>query len=295
MTADEFRAARERLGLTPDGMAIELGLTPRTVAAIEAGSHKVSRGAAGHLALLVAADEQTAVLLASGLPPCPVYEAWERGVEGQNAEQILASLARLDAHAAECPLCTARSDYLRIHGPPDPAPTPPWPMRILNWIHESIDYLPGPLRPPPGEAGEGRRVGAMLSVPFSLLVIVIAGVGSIIKPFDGGPEPGWTGEALKLCIVVPLLYGIGFYLSGWGFDITRSLRHRFVGYVLRGTLTAASVYGTAGVMMTFVEEGHGWMDVLVITPIFSLMGAIAGAIYWMKHRKAGTIPPPLAR
>lgn len=147
MTADDVIAARRTLGLTPDALAAELGLTPAVVAAWEAGAVAVPRRFARDLAWRLAAAEREAALAASGLPECAWVGAWASAPAASAAKAQLARLEALQAHAAACPECRAREAYVADRFPAMPAPPVAGWVAALGWVSERVDRLPPWLRP----------------------------------------------------------------------------------------------------------------------------------------------------
>ncbi|HET7456817.1 MAG TPA: helix-turn-helix domain-containing protein [Gemmatimonadaceae bacterium] len=290
MTADELRAARERLSLSVDDLAAELGLTPHVVEAMERGKVRVPRDVGQLLAWRVASAEGDAVLAASGLPPCPVADAILAGAADKGPKAILAASKECVAHAASCPTCQARADHLARYAPPLPEFPLPWWVRAVGFLQHLPDRLPRPLRPPPGDASEGRRVAVVAAAglsAFAAFVFTLFAVGQLSR---GRFDASGLAEQLGALVVIVAGYFVGFYMAGWVVDLTRPIRHRFVGYVLRGALCALAIYGTIGVAMPIIDGSFDYKDVPPVTAIMSVIGAVAGAVLWVKDRVSGKLP-----
>lgn len=290
MTREEFAAARATLGLSIDDVAAELNVPPHSVAAMESGAIRVPTRIAKELAYRAALREQEAILEESGLPECPTAAALERAAAGSESGSAAEILEKMLAHSASCPACRARAEYLERHAPALPEyPMPGW-VRGIGWIERELRRLPSFLRPPEGDAGEGRRVGVFTAAGFSLLAIGIALFALVTGALGHASDPGWWRQPLEIAVLVPVAYFVGFFLAGWGFDATRRIRHRFAGYVIRGAVAAASVYGTIGLMMPVIEKGSDLRAWPVIVAICAVLGAVGGGVLWVAHRMRGKLP-----
>ena len=290
MTPEEFTAARGTLELSVEEIAAELNLPLHSVEAMEAGTIRVPGRVAKDLAFRVALRQRQAVLEASGLPECPTAAALERAATGAEAESAMSLFEKLTAHSASCPACKARSEYLDSHAPALPEyPMPAW-IRGIGWIDQQLGRIPRFLRPPEGDAGEGRRIAVFTAAGFSLLAIGIGLLAAVLSALGHASDAGWWREPLAIAVLVPIAYFIGFYLAGWGFDLTRGIRHRFDGYVVRGALAAASIYGTIGLVMPALDEKFHLRELPVMIAFFTVFGAIGGGVLWVVHRVKGKLP-----
>jgi hypothetical protein len=290
MTREEFAAARATLGLSIDDVAAELNVPPHSVAAMETGAIRVPRSIARGLRYRAAARERELVMANSGLPECQTATALLHAAEAEDAERSLPILEKLTTHARDCAECIARAQYLEQHAPPLPEfPMPAW-VRAIAWIGRQLDRLPPPLRLPAGDAGEGRRIALFAAAGFSLLAIGIAMFALISGAMSHRSDPLWWREPLGIAVFAPLGYFIGFFLAGWVFDVTRRIRHRFIGYVIRGALAAAAIYGTMGLMMPAFENDSTYGDVPIVAGILTVVGAIGGGVLWVVHRVRGKLP-----
>lgn len=147
MTGSEFIAARERAGLSLDDAAAALDLTPGVVAAWEAGTVRIPRRVAQEMTWRAAAAQRRAALATSGLPECGWVAAWEREPPATSTKKQLRRLEAFTKHAAACPTCRAREQYVAERFPPmPPRPLTGW-LAIVGWFKERIDRLPAWLRP----------------------------------------------------------------------------------------------------------------------------------------------------
>lgn len=137
--------ARELLGLTVDQLAAELGVTPHVFAAWERGALTVPPRYRQAIAYRVAIAERDAALAVSGLRECPWFSEWER-IEVPASRAAWARHMQLARqHAAYCPTCRAREQYLRERFPPLPTPPAPhWVVlvrRFNGWLRRYPDWL----------------------------------------------------------------------------------------------------------------------------------------------------------
>ena len=294
MTAQEFAAARQALGLSIEDVAAELNAPPHSVEAMESGRIRVPKRIARDLIWRVAYRQRQGVLEASGLAECETAKALERAALGQEPQSALRILEQLLAHSSGCPVCRARSEYLKLHAPVLPEyPMSAW-MRGIGWLDQRIARMPRIVRPPEGDEGEGRRLGIFTAAALSILALGIAAFVMISGALAGRGNADWWRELAAVILIVPIGYFLGCFLAGWGYDATRRIRHRFVGYVVRGALAAAAIYGSIGLVMPVMEMDFDWSDWPGFVAGFAVFGALAGAGLWIIHRVRGKIPGSVA-
>lgn len=142
MTSAEFTQARVGLGLSPDILAVDLGLPPGVVAAWENGRDRIPAHIARDLRWRVAVAERQRALAASGLSDCE----WMVALEAQPwPTKLKARTARLEqvlAHEKACPICLAREAFIAERFPPMPPPPIAAEMRALGWVFQRAERLP---------------------------------------------------------------------------------------------------------------------------------------------------------
>ena len=303
MSPAELVAARETLGRTRAQFADDIEVTLYELEAMETGRKKVPQLVAVVARSHVLDQRQRDAMAASGLPECeeakriagPMEAALRTMLDedGGDTDAFDDARAAFDAHVGSCPTCRARRDFAERHGPPPPVVAEGPTSRALGVMFSLGDRLPGPLRVPTGSAGNGRRMGigiaAMLSafvtvIPFCILVFGALVRGRVLM----------AAQALGALVGMTVAYFVGFYLAGWAWDLTRPLRHRFVGYALRGALAWAAIYGVVALLMTLAGEGT-LAFAAEFTLFMSGVGAVGGAAFWLWHRIRGKLPRPVAR
>jgi hypothetical protein len=162
MTAEQFRAARELLGITDDELAADLRVTPAIVGAWADGTLGIPKRQAQDLAWRAALAERQQALRTSGLAECPWQLAREAAPVPENSNALLRELEATDKHIAECPICTARDRYIEEHFGPMPAP----PETAWSRVFARVERVPAWARP--------ALLGALLLGAFVSLRIVFA-------------------------------------------------------------------------------------------------------------------------
>jgi DNA-binding XRE family transcriptional regulator len=289
MTPEEFAAARKTLGWTQDQMASELNLTPHVIAAIEKGEARIPRSIAKNVAWMAAAANADAVMAASGLPECPTLAAFVGDVNDK-PDVALKKIEALEAHMKTCPICQAREAYGRAHIAPLPEmPMPAW-IKGFGFLEDALGHLPKQLRPPEGDAGEGRRRALWVAAFFSLIAIGVSSLMLIGNLVSDGLSSRWWQQPLAIMLAMPCAYFVGLFLAGTIYDLTRPIASRLPGYVIRGALCVPAAYGSVGAVIPLFDDKITWSDWPVLTAMFAVLGAVGGAVLWVVHKVRGKIP-----
>lgn len=86
---------------------------------------------------------------------------------------------------------------------------------------------------------------------------------------------------------------MGGYGAGAVWDATRGIRHRLMGYVLRGGGTAAAMYGAMLLMLPLLkDDAVPPLVYLAGVGVLTGFGALVGAGKWMKDRWMDDLPDP---
>ena len=89
---------------------------------------------------------------------------------------------------------------------------------------------------------------------------------------------------------MPIGYFVSFFLAGWVFDATRRIRHRFTGYVVRGALGAAAIYGSIGLILPAMDRSMPLREWPMMVGLFTVLGALGGGVLWVVHWVRGKLP-----
>jgi transcriptional regulator with XRE-family HTH domain len=142
MSGAEAKTIRERLGLTIESLAADLGLTPHVVASWENGGTSVSTRIAKELRWREGLVDRHEALAASGLPECPWVASWDNEQVPDTLKAQTAHLERYAQHQTSCATCVARHQFIQERFPPlPPRPTPGW-VGAMAWLNERIAVLP---------------------------------------------------------------------------------------------------------------------------------------------------------
>lgn len=150
MKDNDFRvsAARERLGLTVEGLAAALAVSEAEVAAWEAGSVRIPSRQREWIEYLLACREWNAGMTASGLPACEWLDAHAQRLPPDARSSALLSLTReLDAHAERCDTCRARAAWAEANLPPLPTPPSTGIFGPFAPVARGVSRLPAWARP----------------------------------------------------------------------------------------------------------------------------------------------------
>lgn len=289
MMATEFAEARKRLGWTPIEAAVEYNVTPNVIEAFERGSVKIPSTIARDIRFRSAMQERQAVLAASGLPECSVAVGLDRAVAGKKGAELIAATDEFLEHVKSCEMCRERREYVERHGPPLPELPTFLFFRIGGWAGALLSRLPGALRPPQGNAGNGRRIGFLMGGALSALACAMVLLDTIARVTHLGWAPRWWQEPVALGVIIPA-YFVGFYLAGWVWDALRPVHDRFIGYVLRWGLAGVAIYGAIAVAMPFLDdEPMSLQESLGFIEYIGAVWALIGAGLWVKDRLWGKL------
>ena len=80
-------------------------------------------------------------------------------------------------------------------------------------------------------------------------------------------------------------------LAASGFDALHPLRHRLIGYVLRGALGLALAFGTMAFLTTLaLDHKLSWSPMLDFVEFTFPFGGAIGAVAWLWSRLTGRLP-----
>lgn len=200
--------ARERLGLTVDQFAAELGITPHVLEAWERGTLAVPRRLAQIVAYRLGLADREAALAESGLPECGWFRAWENAEIPPARGAWESHMHAGRRHAALCPICQARDNFLRERFPPLPAPPVPRWFELLRAFSVWLRRWPEWARP--------AIVGALLLGGLTLGRVLLAlptlardpsaisaGLANILVGAAAGAAGGAIYGALRRVVVRP--------------------------------------------------------------------------------------------
>ena len=196
MTAAEVAAARQRLGLSLDAFAAEMGFTPHVVSAWEAGTVAVPKRHEDDLRWRLALQDRDDALKASGLPECAWIAHWHSQPFPVGFEAQTKHLESAVGHAKGCGTCIARDRFTKEKFGDLPKRPVAAGVGVLAKIGTQIARLPEWLRPV--------AIGALLSMSFAVLQILFAMTDT----------PGsWRDAPLKLANGLVIGVVIGFVIS----------------------------------------------------------------------------------
>jgi hypothetical protein len=221
------------------------------------------------------------ILDKSGLPVCETAEALVNAARGLEGDALLAALKAISAHADQCPVCRARHEYAERHGPPLPPMPLPISMRVIMGLSAFAETLATALGVPPGDAGKGRRMGIGLAVYFTVIaatMVTLGGVSSLLRGNWASFSRGWSPA---LILLIPLAYFVGFFLAGGVFDLTRGVSKRFIGYLTRGAIGTAALYGAMVPVVMFTDKSSRGVFTWVFPLVLGAVGGLAGSAMWV--------------
>jgi DNA-binding XRE family transcriptional regulator len=162
VTPDELAAARTRLGVTPDQLAAELGITPHVYEAWERGTLRMPVRYNRILAFRLALADREAALDASGLADCAWMREWRDGpLKGGSFAKHIEAGRR---HAAQCSICQARERFVRESLPPLPEPPMPGWLSVVRRGARWLSAKPEWARP--------AVIGAAAAFAFALMRVL---------------------------------------------------------------------------------------------------------------------------
>ena len=290
MTSAEFAAARQRLGWSLVDAAVECNVTPNVIEGFENGAVKIPKAIARNIRFQSAMREREDLLAAANFPECAEAIELEAALVASGGRNLTAASDALLTHLKSCSLCGARRDYLNRHGPPIPELPTSTVYRILRRLNALLNRLPRAIRPPEGDAGDGRRTGFFAAAALSAFASGIFLLFTIARAI----HLGWDPQSWR--IIGPLGgvilgYFVGFYLAGWAWDALRPIGNRFLGYVLRFGLAGAAIYGTIAAIVPLIDDDKTMSlgESLAFIGTVSGIWAVIGAGVWVKNRWWGKL------
>jgi len=261
----DVRAAREKLGLTPEQFAAELYVTEREVRAWESGGLRLPKRMRKSIEYHVARAEWDARMEASGLPVCAwMEEAVPKFVHATSGSEKVKRLKEVTAHAEACECCQARSKWAREHLPPPPAPPPTWSERAMT----AIGRLP--------EWAQPAAYGA-------IALFLMTGVRALFF------LPQITRAPMRLveALVVSLLAAAAGAVGGFGYSLTRPslVRLGWLGDYLSGIVAVMCYLGALAAVSPLLGEPmiRDLPGVLIFTFVSVLFGVLVGKMI-QEHR-----------
>jgi transcriptional regulator with XRE-family HTH domain len=143
MTPEEFALARQKIGLSDERLAAELGVNPKTVRAWINGSVRIPKHDAQMIAWRAALEERQKALEEARIPYCDWVKDWEAKPIPPRTEDMEAHFKTLDAHTAQCPTCQERERFVRERfGAMPEMPVSGLASTFLAW-QRFLDRFPG--------------------------------------------------------------------------------------------------------------------------------------------------------
>ena len=221
------------------------------------------------------------VLAQSGLPVCDTAEMLVGHAQGLESDALLEALKAISAHANACLVCRARYEYAERHGPPLPPMPVSVSMRVILALAAVVETLARALRVPESDAGKGRRMGIGLAVYFTAIAAAMVTLGGVVSLLRGHWGSYSRGASPALIVLVPLAYFVGFFLAGGVFDLTRGVSKRFIGYLTRGAVGTAVLYGAMVPVAMLTEKNPRDSVAWEFPLVLGAVGALAGSAMWV--------------
>lgn len=252
MSAEQLAAARALLGVTPEQLAAELGVTPHVFEAWEAGTLAMPKRYAQRMAYKLAVVERERALAESGLEECAWLREWDAAAVPQDRQGFARHLAAARQHLDSCPICRARETFLRERFEPLPAPPMPRWLGVMQRIALWLEARPVWLR--------SMIVGASL-LGIMMIVRVLLAMGTVVE------DTRTAAMGLAAIVLASVAGAIGGLVYAFAARPLRSMGA--LGPYLAGMVTVAGYLAAVGVVFSLVGArplagGQGTLVVLAI-------------------------------
>lgn len=237
MNAIQVARHRKMLGQSVDQLAADIGVSPATLVAWEAGQRQIPTKYARQLEWLAAAAEREAALAGSGLPECEWVKNWAVGGPPSDPTLHLERLQALEKHSADCAVCQARAGYVQTKLPAMPEFPMGWGMRLFGGVVDTYERIHGWRRP----VAIALLVPLLLSVaslvrfapravPFEILTYLVAlsvaatcGIGLYhgLRLLHGSAIGRWVARSVA-GVTAMVAFGAAFMLAGFSGAFSRS-------------------------------------------------------------------------
>ena len=261
MTGTELQQRRVSLDLSVDRLAEMLDEHRDVVQQWEQITKELPRSLSRRLDWVLALEERTRLMQASGIEECSWTEEYLKNVDQLTPDQMERRLAEAEKHSETCAVCQRRKAYADTLPPLPPAPLSPS-FRVLIAITDRIQRLPKWVRP----AAAGALLIGGLTLVRAVFVVVFR--RSPISP--------------SLLLTILAAIGVGAYggaVGGLAYTLVRDRFRKFgrVGDYLTG-LTCVYAYLLAfGIPLAvftreeMFREPVGWIIMIIIGAVFGLI------------------------